>query len=236
MVHAKEWRFITDDDPSLYNSFFRIFLREVRLAEAHHFIAHIDKSKSRQDAYKEYQEGRKELTAWGISNDIVGTSISRIAYLKLKSQLKNHEFHDEVIENGKTYRKWGTNKITHPFPSIDQGWYKVSTTTDLSSYEPKDIAKMVLQVNDKSTNAFMQQIRRRINILERPLVTARGDGKSYIYANFNPRYAQYALTILRTFYNFCYPFKMGSKERLTPAQRLGLTDKQFTIEDIIYFK
>lgn len=115
------------------------------------------------------------------------------------------------------------------------GWYRVNCTTDLSAYEPKQIAKMVLQVNDKATNAFIQQVRRRINILERPLVTARGDGKSYIYANFNPKYAQYALTILRTFYNFCLPFRSWDKRKLTPAQRLGLTDKQFTIKDIIYF-
>ena len=146
--------------------------------------------------------------------------------MKLKKQLEHHKFHYEVIENGKTYRKWGTNKIIHPLPTIDQGWYQVNCTTDLSAYDPKQVAKMVIQINDKSSNAFMQQIRRRINILERPLVTARGDGKSYIYANFNPQYAQYALTILRTFYNFCYPFKMGSKEKLTPAQRIGLTDKQ----------
>ncbi|EDL66539.1 hypothetical protein BSG1_04265 [Bacillus sp. SG-1] len=29
--------------------------------------------------------------------------------------------------------------------------------------------------------------------------------------------------------------KMGSK-KLTPAQRLGIVDKQFSFEDIIYFK
>ncbi|WP_156995799.1 hypothetical protein [Paenibacillus stellifer] len=94
-----------------------MFSREIRLEEAHHFIAHIDKSKSRQDAYKEYQEGRKDLAAWGINNGIDG-SVSRIAYLKLIKQLENHKFHDEVIENGKTYRKWGTNKSTHPFASL----------------------------------------------------------------------------------------------------------------------
>lgn len=40
------------------------------------------------------------------------------------------------------------------------------------------------------------------SMLERPLTTARGDKKSYIYANFNPKYAQYMVTILRTYYNF----------------------------------
>ncbi|WHZ00478.1 hypothetical protein QNH48_15485 [Neobacillus sp. YX16] len=43
--------------------------------------------------------------------------------------------------------------------------------------EPKDIANLVLNVSDYSTNNFMQQIWRRLSILERHLVTARGDGK-----------------------------------------------------------
>ncbi|WAH37467.1 hypothetical protein NZD86_02700 [Alicyclobacillus dauci] len=93
-----------------------------------------------------------------------------------------------------------------------------------------------MQVNNNATSAFMQQIRRRISILERPLTTARGDGKSYIYSNFNPRYTQYAITILRTYYNFCVPYKTRDGRNMTPAQRLGIAQKQFKIEDIVYFK
>lgn len=81
----------------------------------------------------------------------------------------------------------------------------------------------------------MQQIQRRLSTLERPLVTARPDGKSYIYANVNPKYAQYEITILRTLYNFCWPTKRWD-EVATPAQRLGLTDKRFDIKDILYLK
>lgn len=95
---------------------------------------------------------------------------------------------------------------------------------------------MVINVNDNATNSFIQQIRRSLSILERPLMTARGDGKSYIYANFNPRYAQYALTILRTYYNFCKPYKSADGKKLTPAQRLGITDKVFDLKDIIYLR
>lgn len=72
----------------------------------------------------------------------------------------------------------------------------------------------------------MQQIRRRISILERPIVSSRNaEGKSYIYANFNPKYAQYALTILRTWYNFCSAYKTKDKMVATPAQRLGIATK-----------
>ncbi|GAB6151396.1 hypothetical protein JCM17380_01460 [Desulfosporosinus burensis] len=67
-------------------------------------------------------------------------------------------------------------------------------------------------------------------------MTARGEGKSYIYANCNPKYAQYALTILRTFYNFCLTVKTKNGAVETPAQRLGIINKVFTLRDIIYFK
>ncbi|OIK13376.1 hypothetical protein BIV59_06380 [Bacillus sp. MUM 13] len=83
---------------------------------------------------------------------------------------------------------------------------------------------------------FIQQIRRRLSILGRPLVTARGEGRSYIYTNSNPKYAQYALTILMTFYNFCETIKGFDGEELTPAQRLGITQKRFEIKDILYFQ
>ncbi len=72
--------------------------------------------------------------------------------------------------------------------------------------------------------------------MERPLVTARGDGKSYIYANFNPKYAHYAETILRTYYNFCMPYKSYDGVEATPAQRIGIADRQYTLKDIVYFK
>lgn len=67
-------------------------------------------------------------------------------------------------------------------------------------------------------------------------MTARGDGKSYIYANFNPKYAQYALTILRTYYNFCFEVRGWNKSKATPAQHLGITDRKFDLKDIIYFR
>ena len=108
--------------------------------------------------------------------------------------------------------------------------------TDLSSLEPKEIANLVLNVSDYSTNSFMQQIRRRLSILERPLVTARGDWKSYIYTNFNPKYAQSSLTILRIFYNFCEATKDLDGAKRTLEQRLGITDKQFDLKDLLYLR
>lgn len=67
----------------------------------------------------------------------------------------------------------------------------------------------------------------------------RGDGRSYIYSNFNPKYAQMSLAILRTYYNFCIPFMTKESKNKTvknPAQRLDITDKVFELKDIIYLR
>lgn len=138
--------------------------------------------------------------------------------------------------NNHTYHKWAENPVEHPLASDDKGYHDVDCRTDLSSYEPEEIANMVLNVNDNAVNSFIQLIRRRLSILERPLVTARGAGKSYIYQNYNPHYAQMAITILRTYHNYCNSITTSDKKKLTPAQRLGITDKVFDIKDIIYLQ
>ncbi len=84
-----------------------------------------------------------------------------------------------------------------------------------------------------AVNNFLQEIRRSLSVLERPLVTSRGDGKSYIYANFNPKYAQMSITILRTYYNFCNTITTNGDKK-TPAQRIGIADKMYDWNDIIY--
>jgi hypothetical protein len=92
-------------------------------------------------------------------------------------------------------------------------------------------------INSRATDEFFQLIRRSLNLLERPLVGAHHAKKSYIYANLNPKYAHQELTLLRTWYNFCLPWQRGGKnKKLTPAQRLGIADRAYTLEDIIYYR
>lgn len=237
MVNADEWRMISDDDFSIRNAFYRVFTKELRLSDAHHFICQVNKTKSRKQCLKEFGQAKAELLDWGDIRGFKTKFLRTLASHYLTELLTSHQFHEEAIsKDGERYRKYADNPIKHPLATKDKGFYSVDCRTDLSALEPNEIAKMLLNVNDHSTNSFIQQIRRYISSLERPLTTARGDKKSYIYANFNPKYAQFAITILRTYYNFCRPFKSADKKVLTPAQRLGITDKQFDWKDIIYFK
>jgi transposase-like protein len=239
LVNASEWRFVTDDDKSLINSINRVFSKEIRLTDGHHFLCQTDKTKSRKMAYEEFKQAKQDLLEWGDLNEVGTNSLRKLAYLYLKELFETHTFHKEISDGSGSHNEYAGNPIEHPLASIDRGFRSVDCTTDLSSLEPKEVAKLIVNVNDNATNSFIQHIRRRLSILERPLTTARGDGKSYIYSNFNPKYAQMALTILRTYHNFCLPFKTkeGKKTTVkTPAHRLGITDKEFSLEDIIYLR
>ncbi len=238
LLKVKEWRFVTDHDSSIISALMRVFSKEVRLSDLHHFIYKLeDKSKSLPENIQDYRDARTELKEWAKSLGIEDKYIYQIARFKLEHDLARHHFFEVVNKEGKTFRKWAKNPITHPLPFKDTGWATVDVTTDVSSLEPGELARLIQKVNNKATDTFINQIRRGITILERPLVSSRGDGKSYIYSNFNPEYAQYAITIFRTYYNFCTPYKAYKKDqKLTPAQRIGITDKVYDWKDIIYFR
>lgn len=127
-------------------------------------------------------------------------SLRKLAFLYLEETFQTHQFHDEISTSTGSYKEYANNPIEHPLATPDRGFREVDCTTVLSSLEPGDIANLILNVNDNAINAFIHNIRRRLSILERPLMTARGDRKSYIYSNFNPKYAQMVLTILRMHY------------------------------------
>jgi hypothetical protein len=176
-----------------------------------------------------------ELVDWGSNRGYDTTSLRKLASLQLEELFQYHCFHKEVTLPTGTHLEYADNPIEHPLATIDRGRRWVDCKTNLSSMEPREIANMIINVNDNATNTFIQQIRRRLSILERPLTTARGDGKSYIYSNFNPKYAQMAITILRTYYNFCFLTRVG-KDSKTPAQRIGIAKRQYAINDIIYMQ
>ena len=126
-------------------------------------------------------------------------SISHIGQLKLEHDLASHNFYDTKIINGTARTVRGKNPIKSPFGDKDEGERYLNCITDVGNMTAHELSKILVQINTRTINNFFQELHRRLSILERPLVTARGEGKSYIYTNCNPRYAQYVVTIFRTF-------------------------------------
>lgn len=158
-----------------------------------------------------------------------------VATKKLEEELNYHDLYNYKDVDGVLYPVRGANPLLSPLPDKDEGKSLLNCVTDTTHLTNLELANLLVrEKNNRAVNNFFQELRRRVLILERSLVTARGDGRSYIYLNYNPKYAQYATTIFRTFYNFCWATK--TKDRFsTPAQRLGIADKVYDINDIIYF-
>ena len=190
-----------------------------------------------QEAGAVFFQDKLSLENWGDDNGYRNKSFKYLANKKLQVDLSTHDFYNHKIIDGTDYIYRGNNPIRTPlaFKNKDEGYRKVNCLTDVTDLSIDELSNLIIGVNSRVINNYFQKIRRRISILERPLVTARGDGRSYIYTNYNPKYAQYILTIFRTMYNFCWTTEFRGKVS-TPAMKLGLTDKAFNIKDIIYFK
>lgn len=232
-VKAEHWRFISDDDGGLIKSLYRVYAKEINDGFAHHFLCQVHKI-ALDESHREHSLARRDLLYWG--SDKGHRVISKkLAEEKLANYLQEHDLYEFVEVDGRQYPV-KPKPVAHPLPHRDEGVRLISSTTDLlRNYKPHEIAQIMLRVNQTATNKFIQAIRRHILTLERPITTAR-PGRGFIYSNFNPKYAHWALTILRTYYNFCSPWTTKKYIHLTPAQRMGLTDRVFTMDDIIYFR
>jgi 2,4-dienoyl-CoA reductase-like NADH-dependent reductase (Old Yellow Enzyme family) len=110
MIKASEWRFVTDKDNSLMTAFSRVFAKEIRLAEAHHFICMVDRAKSLKQCNQEFKDGRADLLRWGNAMMHDTRSIWQLAYLYLIDEFNRKQFH-EGEKRTPAQRLGITNKI-----------------------------------------------------------------------------------------------------------------------------
>jgi len=233
MINAKKIYYVTDEDASLTTALMRVYSNEIKQGNVNVFTCRVDKKLSREQAYIEYINAKESLESYRDYNKL-NISLKETAILKLEDTLSRVKLYDFIEQNGKLYPIRNKGSIEHPYPYKDEGNRYVNFLTDLSHLSNIEIAKLLYKADLRAVNTVFNQIRRKASILERPLVSGRGEGKSYIYSNLNPKYAHYMLTILRTYLNFCQTYKFN-KKKVTPAMVLGIAEKPFTIEDIIYF-
>ena len=106
--------------------------------------------------------------------------------------------------------------------------YKV---TDYGDYDGDHLAWLYNKASLHAINRFFMQVRRRLSLLERPIISASNTGRIWHgYTAYNPESIIKVLGIFRVFYNFT---QIG-KDNKTPAMRLGLAKGKVRLEDIIY--
>lgn len=238
LITSKYWNIISDNDGALRNGFYKVFTKEILDGFANHFLYKIIAKKDELTA-AEHLQYKEVLLSWARKSGITipKSGLGDIPKLWLAQQLRDNPIYDFVEEDGIKHPYYNKSFVKHPIATSDRGYLHVGCTTDLSYMSSEELARKLLKVDNASIDNFFQAVRRRISILERPIMTARADRKTYIYSNVNPKYAQQDLTYFRTFYNFCAPFgNVDKSKKKTPAQRLGIVDRCYSIEDILYFK
>jgi hypothetical protein len=71
---------------------YRVFTKEIRLSDAHHFINQVDKTKSRKQCEMEFEDAKNDLLNWGLSKRIETQNLRTLALHYLTEVLQNHDF------------------------------------------------------------------------------------------------------------------------------------------------
>jgi hypothetical protein len=74
----------------------------------------VDRSKTKQDAFMEYKDGRDLLRRWGRSKGETSASLSALAKMRLEDKLKTHKLYEVVTVVGDSYRMRANKPLEHP--------------------------------------------------------------------------------------------------------------------------
>ncbi len=128
--------------------------------------------------------------------------------------------------------KWSDRWVLHPFPSMSEPEMAICYLTDMGDYPADQLASLYRRASLHAIDRFFMQIRRRVNLLERPIKSASAEGRTwYGYSPYKPETVVRVLEIFRVAYNYCF---IGDDKK-TPAMRLGLAKAPIDLEDVIYF-
>ena len=104
--------FYNDEDQISYTSINRVFSKEIRPSDAHHFLCQTDKTKTRKQVREEFVQVRVDLINW-VTMRGYGTRSLR-------------KFHKEVPTPSGTHLEYADNPILHPLATIDRGLCSVN--------------------------------------------------------------------------------------------------------------
>jgi hypothetical protein len=156
---------------------------------------------------------------------------------------------------------WGDKWVTHPYPNIAEPGKEMCYLTDIHDYTEDELAVLYGKASLHAIDRFFMQVRRRLHVLERPLVTASNASRRwYGYSPYHADVVGKVLDIYRVFHNYVQApvrykkrtpeekkklaedkaagivKKRGpAKPKITAAMRLGLMDRPATIDEIIDF-
>lgn len=120
--------------------------------------------------------------------------------------------------------------IPHPFPDAAEPGKEIAAITLRTDTDIDVLSRSALYAGLKSTDRFFMLIRRRISLLERPISTPSSARRAWHgYSPYNPIVVCELLDLFRTVFNY----HLTGRDKRTPAMRLGLCDRQYSLEELL---
>jgi transposase-like protein len=213
-------RIFVDQDSGMRAACLAAFQPEIAARRADVFYVRVAKDLTITKKRKAIADSRVTFEAACEANP--GLSEAEVKTLLIKNRIA------QMAAHGKWQDKW----LTHPFPTMSEPEKAVCYLTDYGDYDEDHLARLYNKASLHGIDRFFMQVRRRLSILERPIMTSSANYRMwYGYSAYNPATIVKLLGIFRVFYNYCVP----GKDKKTPAMRLGLAKGKVSLEDIIYF-
>ncbi len=222
---AKKVSFHMDDDPALMMACLGAFTDRVRDRTADILSVRILKDMKVDVRRRLLRDARKRFEAAKLSFPGLSDYGAKVAIMTEKVRDLRAE---SPVEHKKLQDLW----IDQIFPNPAEPDKRVRFVTDLDDYDDETVARMLISASLWPIDTVFNQIRRRLVIAERGIMSHRQPLTWHINAPYNPIYLVKVLEIFRVWNNFIGPPK---SKKPTPAQRLGLTKGKVRYEDIVYF-
>lgn len=130
------------------------------------------------------------------------------------------------MESHSLHQEW----VKYPFPDMGEPEKAILMHTVSTQYDLGHLARLYGTVSLRGVDKFFMQVRRRLSIFERPIHTSNNQSRTWHgYSGYNPAVGMQLLTLFRVFYNYVLP----GDDKQTPAMRLGLAERPFTLAELL---
>jgi len=144
----------------------------------------------------------------------------------------------EEMKRLKYIGKWQDRWLEYPFPDMSEPEKFVCYLTDRNDMNEMQLARLYHMASLHKIDSFFNQVRSRLNPLDRPSKSKSNQGRSFLkYQVYKPSLIQKLLDIFRVYHNFHLKSRLKNEdEKKTPAMRLGLAKAPIPIDDIVNFR
>ena len=216
---AEKILFFMDQESNIRAACFSAFNDWILEGKVESFLVRINKSLTIDE--KRLALASREQMFSRLREDFSDSSDWRIARI-----LMEEEYKSQLTSERKVSSRW----VRHPLPNMGEPEKSVCFISDRGKHSAKEVADMMLWASMHSVDRYFMLLRRRISLLERPIATASSNRRIWHGGSpYNPEVVSRLLDSFRVAYNF----SLAGKDYKTPAMRLGISDRPYSLGEIL---